>query len=312
MYRSTKLSPLIFRSLALFIITWLTILVLAACGEQDKAAEIGVYIDNAIQIPRFDGLKEGLKGLGYVEGRNIRFQVLNGVGTLQEQAKNPALREFIDKNYQIYWTTNGTAAELLKQAGLVKQPLVVSGFSDPVARGLVQSLDRPGANMTGVDSINTELTTKRLNWLLKFDPTIRSVYLIYDSKSSSQTSYLAAIRAEAGRLGVKLIEKTASSKPESKSLLVNLKASEAQAILTVGISPLTQTLDETELKAVIEREKLVLIGGDRTHLELGALLTYGSSYNATGQQSSFLWTRFYGEQTQALYQLLLRIKLSFY
>lgn len=277
--------PMRGQKVSLWLASLILLVLLSACGEQENIVEVGVYLDTATQLQRIDGLKEGLKTFGYLEGKNIRFQQLNGFDFEQGRLEG-AVKDFIGKNYKVYWTTNGSAADLLKKAGLAKQPLVVSSFSDPVARGLVQSIEQPGTNMTGIDSINTELTIKRLNWLAKTDSAIRSIFLLYDQGSSSQTKYLPVIRKEAARLNLKLVEKPLSGRANGTEVMRQLKAREAQAILTVGIAPLNQMLDAKELKMIVEREKLALIGGDRSHFDSGALIIYGSSYYEVGRQSA--------------------------
>lgn len=273
----------IFPFLAILLLT--SSLLLAACGEQDKVYTLGVYLDNTTQASRIDGLKDGLKALGYQEGKNLKIDLVDGSKLSNEQLKS-AFKDLFDKNYDAYWATNGSAAELLKQQGYTRQPIVVAGFAEPVARGLIQSPERPGTNMTGVDSINVDLTLKRLGWLLKYDPTISKVYLLYDPNNQSQTSYLEKLRAEASRLKLTLLEKTLSSKAEAKTLLAQLKSSEAPALLTVGLAPISQFMDYNDLNNLVTREKMIVIGGDRNHIDAGALMVYGSTYYALGRQSA--------------------------
>ncbi len=272
-------------ALALSCLLCFTPFLLGACGNETKVYTVGIYLDNVSQASRIEGLKDGLKAFGYTEGKNLRFEQVTGTDFNNPEQLKAALKDLAAKNYEVYWVNNGTAAETFKQAE-IKQPLVVAGFTDPVARGLIQSVERPGTNMTGVDSINNGLTVKRLKWLIRLDPTIRSIYLIFDPKSQSQVGYLSVIRAEANRLGITLLEKPLPSRQESKSILANFNAQEAQAILPIGGAPLAQSADPATLKMVIEREKLILIGTDRSHLEFGALLSYGGAYYALGKQSA--------------------------
>jgi putative tryptophan/tyrosine transport system substrate-binding protein len=277
---------------ALLVCALLLSLVLSACGEENnKVYTLGVFVGNKSQISRFDGLKEGLKNLGYQEGKNLRYEILSSEDLSQEQFQS-RVKEFISKNYDAYWISSGSGAEMLKQAGLNK-PAVVSSFADPIERGLVKSLDAPGTNLTGIDSANTELTLKRLGWLnrLNFALRIKSVYLLYDDKSSSQVAYLDRIRQLAAQYNFGLVEKTISSPADFKQVVSQFKATEAQAILSVGISSIGVNVDQPTLTNVIEREKLILIGGDRSQLEMGAVLVYGASYFDLGRQSAGLVTR---------------------
>lgn len=265
-------------------------LLLAACGDapaqqqSEKTYDVGVFFDadNASFLTRFDGLKEGMKGLGYTEGKNVRYQVLNTSGQTPEQ-EQASLKEFGAKNYDAYWSVTATTAQKLKDI-IAKKPIVIAGLPDAVAFGIVKSIEKPGGNLTGVDPLNTVLAPKRLELLAQLDPSIRSVYVIYNPKLNIQVSQLPAMREIASKNNLTLIEKPISTKEESKQLVPAFKASEAQAIMISGL--LSYSLSGPELKEVVEREKLVMVGMERANLNLGAMFVYGANNLAIGKQST--------------------------
>lgn len=259
-------------------------LVLSGCGELNQSYEVGVYLDAPFAGPKVEGLKQGLKALGYSEGSTLRFQLFDPSQVPQDQLNNK-LQEFAAKGYPVYWTSSNQGALALNQAGLAK-PLIVAGLTNPVQTGLVKNYYRPATNLNGVDSLNTELTLNRLNLLLSFDPSIRKVYLLYDATSPADVNYLPTLRAEAARLGIALLEKPLQTKAASKDMVSQLKASEASAILTLGDSVFEDKLDLVALKSVVTQEKLVLVGLDRTGLDFGALFSYGTDFNGLGRQSA--------------------------
>lgn len=260
-------------------------LLLSACAEQSEVFELGVYIDRPNLMPRLEGLKDGLAALGYREGQSIRYHLLDSSKLSAEQLE-PALKEFAAKNYSAYWTISMTAAQPLQKYLSGRQPIISSGLSDPVQIGLIQSLDHPGANLTGVASRANELTATRLRWLVSFDPAIRHIYLIYDSTNPAQLIHLVEVKEEALRLGVVLLERPLASKEEAKKVILGFTHQEAQAILPMGIVPFS--LAQAELKIVVLREKLVMVGGGLSNLEDGALFSYASDEFGIGRQSSTL------------------------
>lgn len=271
--------------LTLLIVIGSFTFLLSACGEQEKSYNLGVLIDSNAFLPKVDGLKDGLKALDYIEGKNITFQVLNITGLSPDQ-QQAALKDFAAKNYNAYWATSGAAASLL-QPFVSNQPVIVAGMANPVARGLVKNTEQPGTNVTGIDSLDTELTLKRLEILLSIDPTLRKAYLIYDATSKADIGYLDPIRTKASQLGVNLLEKPIPSLQASADIVGQFKASEAPAIIMVGISLFNNNLDLNALKTVVTREKLLLVGGERFNLDVGAIFSYGSPYTALGHQSAY-------------------------
>ena len=285
MFASTRLTHSKAHLVYLLIVIWGFTLLLSACGEQAKSYNLGVLIDSNSLLPKVDGLKDGLKALSYTEGQNINFQVLNISGFSQDQ-QQAALKDFAARNYNAYWVASGPAAALL-QPFISNQPIIVAGVADPVAQGVVKNTEQPGTNVTGIDSLNTELTLKRIEILLSIDPTIRKAYLVYDATNKADTAYLAPIRAKASQLGVTLLEKPIPSFQASADIVAQFKASEAPAVIMVGVALFNKNMDLNALKSVVTREKLLLVGGERFNLDVGAIFSYGSPYTALGRQSAY-------------------------
>lgn len=256
-------------------------LALTACN-QEKVYNVGIYNENITVTNRVDGVKEGLKTLGYSEGKNIRYHMLDAT-TMTAEQQETALKEFATKNYDLYWTPSATAAQNLKKL-VGKQPIILAGNIETLKGNAVQSTQRPGSNLTGIDSITTELTANRLKWLTRYDPTIKKVYALFETKNAPQVAYMNILREEAKNLGVTLIEKPVSDRAETKNIVSTFKAEEAQAMLFVSFGLLNSV--RNEVKQIVEKEKLVLVGGEASHFELGALFSYGADNFALGRQSA--------------------------
>lgn len=260
-------------------------LVLSACGTQNKVYDIGLYISGSNLEERVQGLQSGLKSLGYTENVNIRYHLLDTtkMTPLQETA---ALKDFAAKNYDVYWAINGSGGVKAK-AIITDRPIVVSGLVDAVSSGVVKSLDHPGGNLTGIDSLGFEQDAPRLDLLLQLNSKINKVYLVYDTSSVYSTkANLDAIRNEAAKLKVTLLEVAYNGKDKAAAtkILNQMNSKDAQAIITLGLSPFLNVADV--LKQVVDREKLLLIGTDRSNLSYDAIFSYGGNDLAIGLQSA--------------------------
>jgi putative tryptophan/tyrosine transport system substrate-binding protein len=281
------LSRTILRCTLLFITLLATSLLLVACGNTNsKVYNIGVYLNNELNRPKFEGLKEGLKALNLVEGKNVIFHELNVSGLKGEQIEN-AVKDFGAKNFDLYWTsTDSTAVSLKKHIGT--KPLVVAGLANPIEAGLVQSLEKPGGNVTGVSNLATEFTLDRLRLLTKLDWNIRGVYLAYDPKNAAHTNFLPKAREEATRLGFTPIDQPLADADSVKKAITTMKYSEGQAHFYLGTIPplFIPEVGNSFVKTALE-EKIVMIRALRVDITIGnAMISYGSNQTHQGYQSA--------------------------
>jgi putative ABC transport system substrate-binding protein len=264
-------------------------LFLGACGDSqqttNKSYNVGVYIDapSLVNLSRLDGLKDGMKSLGYEEGKNIQYQVVQISKDTTSDQETAIMKDFAAKNYDAYWLMSSQPTLKLKTL-VTQKPIIVAGMPDPVAVGLVKSMEKPGVNISGVDNLNLKLSSKRLELLVKIKPDLKTVYLLYNPQSSNQKLYIQEVHDTAAKLGITLIDKTVTSKDESLKTVPNFSSKEAQAILTLGSNSYSTSKDE--LKMVVQREKLILVGTDRDNLNDGTLFSYGANNYELGKQST--------------------------
>ena len=133
---------------------------------------------------RLRAFHEGLGRLGFVEGRNVAFEY---IWTENRFDRLPELAErLVAKNVDVIVAANGIHVARVARAATDRIPVLFVFSNDPVAEGLVASLARPGANVTGINTLNMELAPKRLEIVRELFPAAKAVVL--DRKSTRLNS----------------------------------------------------------------------------------------------------------------------------
>src|SRR5215470_15331923 len=130
----------------------------------------------AASHPTVEGLKAGLKELGFEDGRDVTFDVRFTEGKLN--AVPAAAEALVKAGVDLIFTSQEAATQAAKDA-TESVPIVFTLVGDPVGAGIVAKLAQPGGNVTGVSSLQTELVAKRLEVLKTLAPAVRRVWLIF-------------------------------------------------------------------------------------------------------------------------------------
>src|SRR5512143_902335 len=134
------------------------------------------------EIPSVAGLKAGLKVLGLEEGRDVTFDIRFTRGKLDEAPTVAAA--LVKSGADLIFAQTEQSARPLKEATQTI-PVVFAEVGDPVAANLVASVPHPGGNLTGISSLATELTPKRMELLKAMFPAVRRVWAVYYAQDLS-------------------------------------------------------------------------------------------------------------------------------
>ena len=156
---------------------------------------IGI-IDDA---PIWDHFRQGLSELGYVEGRDVVIEYRSGQG--QPDRLAAAASELAKLPVDVIVTSGSAATQAAKQT-TTTIPIVMIAVGDPVRAGLVASLARPDANVTGNTILGTEMAAKRVQLLKEFIPRVARVAFLWNPNNASHLAYLDEWRAVAPTMGV--------------------------------------------------------------------------------------------------------------
>jgi putative ABC transport system substrate-binding protein len=234
----------------------------------------------AASHPTVEGLKAGLKELGFEDGRDVTFDIRFTEGKL---AAMPAAAEALVKaGVDLIFTSQEAATQAAK--GATKSvPIVFTLVGDPEGAGIVGKLTQPGGNVTGVSSLQTELVAKRMEVLKTLTPSARRVWLIFDGVDLSTTPMIVKALAAAQRMKLDLLPKGVLDANELKAVLREVRRDDA-VLAPEGSNP--------ELAIAIIEQSLALrvpaIFGTALWVGYGGLMSYGPDYYAQGVQAAAL------------------------
>lgn len=156
----------------------------------------------SLQSTRFDAFFEGLRDLGYVQGQSILIDYLTADGQAE---RYPALAAECVRLGADVIATSTTPATLVAKSATQAIPIVMIGLGDPVGTGLVDSLARPGGNVTGLSQMFPALAVKRLELLRELVPQISRVLVLTHLSDPVAASSVKALEEAARSLGMKLL-----------------------------------------------------------------------------------------------------------
>ena len=254
----------------------------AAWAQAPKVFKVGVLTTAWSPWHTFTmGFRDALKELGYVEGQNVAFEVRAAQGDLSRLPELAA--ELARQKPDLLYCVEGPDA---CQRATTMIPIVFSQIGDPVKLGLVQSLARPGGNVTGIATLRPELTAKRLELFKETVPSLRRVLVTYDRREPEEQEAVTAARSAARRLGLTLLDRPVTAPLEIEPALAELKEGGRDGILIVQ-SGLNLNIPGRSLE-VATSNKLPTMYPASFWSQFGALASYGPDQYLQGRQAARL------------------------
>jgi putative ABC transport system substrate-binding protein len=246
---------------------------LSARAQQPDTPAIGVLGSETPELfaGRLRAFHQGLGEAGYVDGRNVRFEYRWADGRSDQLPGLAA--ELVARRVSVVLAP-GEAAALAAKAATATTPIVFRIAADPVAMGLVASLNRPGGNVTGVTGLNVEIGAKRLQVLHELVPAARRIgVLVNPANPSVADPNVRDLEGAAGKLGLELTVLHASSEREFESAFTAVAERGTQAMV-IGNDIFFATRGK-QLAALSLRHAVPTISAYRTFVEAGDLASYG-------------------------------------
>ena len=231
------------------------------------------YVDTSsarIASIRLDRLRAGLRDLGYEEGKNLVLEVRWAEA---EYERLPAMAaELLQQRVDVIVAAGPAAIQVVRRATSTL-PVVIAASGDPLSFGFVQSLSRPGGNITGLSSVGTDLSSKYLELLRVAVPNLSTAVVLVNPGHPGHADYLRNIQAAAHATGVKLLPVQATSASQIEVAFGVAKRDRAGALVVPGDGLFfSQARRIAELAA---QQHLPTLFSTREPVESGGLMSYG-------------------------------------
>ncbi len=258
---------------------------LAARAQQaPKLPTIGFLGANTATSQRSstDAFVKRLNELGWIDGRTVAIEYRWAEG--RSERASALVAELIEIKVDVLLTHSGANIVAAKQATSII-PIVFAASGDPVGSGLVESLSRPGGNITGISLQSNDLAGKRLQLIREAIPDVRRVTFLAGSNNESSASEVADFRTAAQALGIEVI-RADIFKPEDIAPVIESLRGRTDAIYVQTI-PIFATNRE-RLNTLALGARLPAFAGSREFAEASGLMSYGPNFSDLFRRSGDL------------------------
>jgi putative tryptophan/tyrosine transport system substrate-binding protein len=249
---------------------------LAASAQQSAMPVIGLlYAGSPEQnVQRLTAYRKGLSDAGFVEGQNvvIEFRWTNG----HDERLPDMAADLIRRQVAVIAAPN-TPSALAAKAATTTIPIVFVTAADPVAVGLVASLNRPGGNVTGVASLNTEIAVKRLGIIRELAPQTMRYFALVNPTSALADPFTKDLEAGAANLGIHVEILNASTAAEIDAAFAKLPQ-QPGAVLLVSTDAFF-FIRRAQIIVLAARQALPVMFDNREFAVAGGLVSYGADLN---------------------------------
>ena len=253
-----------------------------------KIPRIGLMVTGSLQSPearvQLDAFRQGLRQLGYTEGRNIAIEYRGADGRI-ERFPNLAA-ELVRLEVDLIFAANTRAALAARQATSTI-PIVSAVMGDPVEDGLVASLAQPGGNVTGLTFLAPELTAKRMQLLKDALPNVSRVAALWHPGAYGERTMddmLKATESAARTLGVQLQLIEVRAAGELERAFSTMMKERAEALFLFPTPMLF--LARRRIIELAATNRLPSVSQAREFVELGGLIAYGANINDLFRRST--------------------------
>jgi putative tryptophan/tyrosine transport system substrate-binding protein len=247
---------------------------LAARAQQVAPPAVG-FLHSGLEIhaPHVIGFGQGLNEAGFVEGRNVSVQYRFAEGHYERLAAMVA--DFVDRKVAVLAAMGGVQTALAAKPASSTIPVIFANGSDPVQFGLVESLNRPGGNMTGVSFFTATLEAKRLGLLFELVPAARTFGILINPTNDNAEQQLKDIAQGGLTLSRPISIQKASNEREIEVAFKTLAQQQVDALL-VGSDPYFFG-EREKIVGLAARYNLPAISEWREFAQEGGLASYGTN-----------------------------------
>ena len=276
------------RTFSLFCLL-VSLLIILGCEKKietpPKIFTVGIVLFGDSRQPQVEGFQSELKKLGYIPGESINYIVRNAKNK-RDQLKS-IVEELLTQQIDLLVAAGGLEADTMKKSVKDNTPVVVLYVNSIVERGLVESRSKPGWNVTGVDNLNAELSSKRVEIMRDLLPNMKKILILYYKKIPPSRIGVEKATTIANNIGIHIDARAVKNREEIRQVMESLKPDDVDAMLTVPTAPIDNALKAIILPEV-KRLKLPLMTHSRPLASKGAMASYGAHFFDLGAQAARL------------------------
>jgi putative tryptophan/tyrosine transport system substrate-binding protein len=226
----------------------------------------------ASNVARVEAFRQGLRELGYVEGKNIAIEWRSAEGKFERQSELAA--ELVRLKVDVIVSSGPTMTRAAKEA-TATIPIIMAQDTDPVENGFVASLARPGGNITGLSVLSPELSGKQLELLKEIVSKLSRVAVIGNSNEPANSKTLKEIELAAGAFKVQVQSLDVRDSKDIETAFRAATKAHADALIVLASAIVTD--HRTAIAKLALKSRLPAIYGSSIWVDDGGLMSYGTS-----------------------------------
>jgi putative ABC transport system substrate-binding protein len=257
------------RRSALFLLAGGTLFPWPVCGQEGRVPTVGILVlGTPAPGPYLAEVREGLKTLGYIEGKNIRLEIANAENNpdrLPQLAAN-LVHDRVDVIVAFQ-----TPAALAAKRATRDTPIVMAPVGDAIGNGLVTNLARPDANITGISSAAAEIAGKTLEVLRELKPSAQRIAVLANGADPFSQPFVDRINKDAATLHLAVRTYVVRRFDQLPSLFDKIASSAPDFLMVQG------SLTSRDVIELAEKHRLAAVSSNLLVPKMGGLLSYASS-----------------------------------
>lgn len=265
----------------------LALVAASALALPAKAQDVTVAITAIVEHPALDAARDGVKAAladaGYKEGENIKFLYESAQGNPGTAAQ--IARQFVGEEPTVIVPISTPSAQAVV-AATRDIPVVFTAVTDPVGAQLVTNLDKPGGNVTGLSDMSP--VADHIKLIKEVTPNVKTIGFVYNTAEANSTSTLTAMKVEAEKAGITIVESVATKSSEVQGATRAL-IGRVDAIYIPTDNTIVSALEAAV--GVAEEAKVPLYSGDTDSVARGALASISFNYFDVGRQTGEIVAR---------------------
>ena len=253
-----------------------------AFSQVGKLPLIGVLVSASPPHPFADAFRRGLHALGYTEGQNIRLEFLYTEGRSDRAAKLAA--ELVRMNVDVI-VAHFTPATRAAMGATRTIPIVMAPAGAPLQLGFIDSLARPGGNVTGISGMDAELGGKRVQLLRQLIPDLSCVAVLASTPATDSFGgpFVEDLRSAATRAGLRLAPALVGGPNEFESAFAAMSKARAQAVIVQGLFDPHRAI----LLELATKHRLAYMSSNRETVAAGGLVSLSANYAALYERAAY-------------------------